>query len=64
MFVAAAILVPALGTRAGSFVLIAIYAGASVYFELLPEHAMRFVRGASAGPIRYAPHVTGSGAAA
>jgi len=46
-------LVPALGPRVGSFVLIAIYAGASVYFELVPEHAMRLVRGARAGPIRY-----------
>ena len=46
-------LVPALGPRIGSFVLIAIYAGATVYFELFPEHATRFVRGAKAGPIQY-----------
>ena len=46
-------LVPALGPRIGSFVLIAIYAGASVYFELFPEHATRFVRGGKAGPIKY-----------
>jgi cytochrome c biogenesis protein CcdA len=38
-------LVPALGPRLGSLVVIAIYAGASVYFELFPEHAMRLVRG-------------------
>ena len=44
---------PALGPRIGSFVLIAIYAGATVYFELFPEHATRFVRGGKAGPIQY-----------
>ena len=54
VFLAVAIgLVPALGPRVGGLVLIAIYAGASVYFELFPEHAMRLVRGANAGPIRY-----------
>jgi hypothetical protein len=37
----------------GGLVVIAIYAGASVYFELFPEHAMRLVRGANAGRIRY-----------
>jgi hypothetical protein len=46
-------LVPALGPRVGSFVLIAIYAGATVYFDLFPEHAMLVVRGAGARPIRY-----------
>jgi len=46
-------LVPALGPRAGSVVLIAFYAAASIYFELFPEHAIRFVRGFKAGPIAY-----------
>ena len=46
-------LVPALGSRIGGFVVIALYAGASVWFELFPGHAMRLVRGASASPIRY-----------
>lgn len=46
-------LVPALGTRVGSLVLIAIYAGASIYFELFPDHAIRLVRGSKSGPIVY-----------
>src|SRR4029453_7435412 len=45
-------LVPALGSRWGSLVVIAIYAGASIYFELFPEHAMRLVRG-NTRPIAY-----------
>lgn len=40
-----------LGPKIASFVLIAIYAGASIYFELHPEAAMRFVRGKDAKPI-------------
>jgi hypothetical protein len=43
----------ALGSRIGSFVLIAIYAGATVYFVLFPEHATRFVRGGKAGSFKY-----------
>jgi hypothetical protein len=39
------------GPRIGSFILVAIYAGASIYFELFPEQAMRFVRGKNAKPI-------------
>ena len=45
-------LAPALGPRYASVALIAIYAGASIYFELFPEHAMRLVRG-NANPIAY-----------
>jgi hypothetical protein len=45
-------LVAALGYRFGSLLLIAIYAGASMWFELFPEHAMRVVRGHSR-PIAY-----------
>lgn len=42
-----------LGPRLGALVLIALYAGASIYFELFPEQAMRFVRGSRMGPIKY-----------
>lgn len=45
-------LVTGLGPRVGSLLVIAIYAGASVWFELFPDHAMRVVRGRS-GPIAY-----------
>jgi hypothetical protein len=48
-------LVPALGPRIGSLVLIAFYAASSIWFELFPEHAIRFVRGPKAGPIPYQP---------
>lgn len=41
------------GPRWGAFVLIAIYAVASIWFELFPEHAMKFVRGPKAAPIKY-----------
>jgi fatty acid desaturase len=44
--------VPALGQRWGSLMVIAIYAGASICFELFPEHAMRLVRG-NARPIAF-----------
>lgn len=42
-----------LGPRIGSFIVVAIYAGASIYFELHPEAAMRFVRGKDAKPIAF-----------
>lgn len=40
-----------LGPRVGAFVLVAIYAGASIYFELFPERAERLLRGRDAKPI-------------
>ncbi len=46
-------LVPLLGPRVGGFILIAIYAGASVYFELFPERVARFIRGKDAKPIAF-----------
>jgi hypothetical protein len=42
-----------LGPVVGSALLVAIYAGASVYFELFPEAAERLVRGRNAKPIVY-----------
>ena len=48
-----------LGPTIGGFLLVAIYAGASIYFELFPERAMRFVRGRGAPPIRYDPDLDG-----
>ena len=42
-----------LGTTLGAFVLVAIYAGASVYFELCPDCAQRFVRGKTAKPLTF-----------
>jgi len=42
-----------LGPRIGGFILVAVYAGASVYFELFPERAVRFVRGKQAKPIAF-----------
>jgi hypothetical protein len=44
-------LVGALGPRIGGFVLVAVYAGASIYFELFPERAARWLRGSRAKPI-------------
>jgi hypothetical protein len=44
-------LVPLLGPTIGSFVLVVVYGGASVYFELFPERAIRFVRGKDAKPL-------------
>jgi hypothetical protein len=52
-----------LGPRWGAFVLVAIYGGASVYFELFPERAERFVRGANAKPIQYEADLHRRGAA-
>lgn len=46
-------LVPLLGPKIGGFILVAIYAGASVYFELYPERAARLVRGKQAKPIAF-----------
>jgi hypothetical protein len=51
-------LVELLGARWGAFVLVAIYAGASVYFELHPERAERLLRG-TAKPISYQPDLDG-----
>jgi hypothetical protein len=42
-----------LGPRIGGFILIVIYAGASIYFELFPERAVRFVRGKDAKPVTF-----------
>lgn len=53
-----------LGPRWGAFVLVAIYGGASVYFELFPDRAERFVRGANAAPIRYESDLDGKSAEA
>jgi len=44
-------LVGVLGPRNGGFVLVAVYAGASIYFELFPERAASWLRGKSAKPI-------------
>ena len=46
-------IVPLLGPIVGGFILIVIYAGASVYFELFPERAVRFVRGKEAKPVTF-----------
>ncbi len=51
-------LVELLGARWGAFVLVAIYAGASVYFELFPERAERLLRGTTK-PIKYQPDLDG-----
>jgi hypothetical protein len=42
-----------LGPRAGGFVLVAVYAGASIYFELNPERAAQWLRGKTAKPIAF-----------
>ena len=42
-----------LGPRIGGFVLIVVYAGASIYFELFPERAARWLRGKDAKPIEF-----------
>lgn len=52
-------LIALLGPTIGGFLLVAIYAGASIYFELFPDRAMRFVRGRDAPPIRYDPDLDG-----
>jgi hypothetical protein len=40
-----------LGATIGGFLMVAVYAGASVYFELFPERAERMLRGSNAKPI-------------
>lgn len=52
-----------LGPRIGGAVLVAIYGGASVYFELFPGRAERFVRGREAKPITYDQDLDGLAAA-
>ena len=54
--------VPLLGPVIGGFVLVAIFGGASIYFELFPERAERFVRGPGAKPISYDRDLDGPGA--
>lgn len=49
--IAGVFIASALGPRFGSLLLVAVYAGASVYFELDPGRAMRFVRGKDAKPL-------------
>ena len=46
-------LAPLLGPSIGGALLVAIYAGASIYFELFPQAAERMVRGKDAKPIVY-----------
>ena len=46
-------LVPLLGPVIGGTLLVAVYAGASIYFDLFPEAAERFVRGRNAKAIVY-----------
>ena len=55
MFVAVVTGVTAvLGPTIGGFLLVAVYAGASIYFELFPERAQRLIRGKDAKPIVWA----------
>ena len=54
-------LIPLLGPVVGGFLLVAIYGGASIYFELFPERAERFVRGREAKPITYHADLDGPG---
>ena len=42
-----------LGPSIGGFLMVAIYGGASVYFELFPERAERLLRGKDAKPIAF-----------
>ena len=42
-----------LGPRIGGFLLVAVYAGASIYFELHPERAAQWLRGKNAKPIEF-----------
>ncbi len=42
-----------LGPRVGGFVLVAVYAGASIYFELNPERAAQWLRGKGTKPIEF-----------
>lgn len=45
--------IPVLGPTIGGFLMVAIYCGASVYFELNPERAQRLIRGKDAKPIKW-----------
>jgi hypothetical protein len=49
------------GPAIGGFLLIAVYAGASVYFELFPERAAQLVRGRDAKPIVFEGDLDGPG---
>jgi hypothetical protein len=51
-----------LGPAIGGFLLVAVYAGASIYFELFPERAQRFIRGGSAKPIVWEGDLDGQNA--
>ena len=54
LFVATVLgLTSVLGPTVGAFILVAIYGAASVYFELCPECAQRFVRGKGAKPLAF-----------
>ncbi len=46
-------LVALMGPTIGGFILVAIYAVASVYFDVFPERAERFVRGKEAKPLTF-----------
>jgi hypothetical protein len=54
--------IPLLGPVIGGFVMVAIYCGASVYFELNPERAQRFIRGKDAKPIKWEGDLDGKAA--
>jgi hypothetical protein len=49
------------GPAIGGILMMAVYAGASVYFELFPDRAARFVRGRDAKPIVFEGDVDGPG---
>jgi hypothetical protein len=49
------------GPAIGGFLMIAVYAGASVYFELFPERAVQFVRGRNAKPLVFEGDLDGPG---
>ena len=60
MFVAIATgFIALLGPKIGGAILVAIYAGASVYFELFPERAARLVRGKDTKPITFTGDLDG-----
>lgn len=52
-------LVELFGARWGAFVLVTVYGGASVYFELFPQRAERLLRGSRARAITYQPDLDG-----
>jgi len=55
-------LVGMLGPAIGGFVMVAIYSGASVYFELFPDRAQRLLRGRDAKPIVWQGDLDGKAA--